>query len=344
MCICWNCMEVEIRSFDCVNIILWQSGPIYAHPSAHHSATVVSWLPLSLPSPFWPQGLCTSLCPCTPHVTGFLSPFVPRKFPLCRQNLPGTFWRNSPGILIYFCLRSLMCGALTTFCYFLVYCLLLLPESELHKSEAPSVTVSPASKSLPGTFTNNLSDEWAKLTISCSPPYGYEIWGWQWLCHLPRASWQESRTSGFKPGPPGAQVPVLNHSDAVLLSALLLHFALLCSLHLHSHPPQLVTLSSCTDFTPDSSLPFFFPFMSVTQQDEGFLMDCTSFSHSQHTQDRAGHRHLTSICGRVPWEVGELGGAMGMCRAWLTWLTSLFQSKLTLASLAFCQPVSTPAC
>lgn len=111
-----------------------------------------------------------------------------------------------------------MCGALTTFCYFLVYCLFLLPESELHKSEAPSVTVSPASKSLPGTFTNNLSDEWAKLTISCSPPYSYEIWGWQWLCHLPRASWQESRTSGFKPGPPGAQVPVLNHSDAVLLS------------------------------------------------------------------------------------------------------------------------------
>lgn len=96
MCICWNCMEVEIRSFDCVNIILWQSGPIYAHPSAHHSATVVSWLPLSLPSPFWPQGLCTSLCPCTPHVTGFLSPFVPRKFPFCRQNLPGTYLKELP--------------------------------------------------------------------------------------------------------------------------------------------------------------------------------------------------------------------------------------------------------
>lgn len=35
---------------------------------------------------------------------------------------------------------------------------------------------------------------------------------------------------------------------------------------------------------------------------------------------------------------------VGMCKSWVIWLTSLFQSMLTLTSVASCHPVSTPAC
>lgn len=107
---------------------------------------------------------------------GFSLSFRPQTVPSTERPFWAHIWRSSPGTLIYFSVY-ILCVALTIFCYFVVYCLLLLPESKLCKSKDPSVTVSPDLNQRLAHSVTNLLNEWEKLTTSRSPFYSYEIWG-----------------------------------------------------------------------------------------------------------------------------------------------------------------------
>lgn len=174
---------MEIRSFHWVKIILWQSGPIYSFftssmliprpPPSSHAGRLAALDPAKAS-----QGAGSLHLPLPSHPTQSWLPVIvlaqdvsPLQRELSRHTSEGAPQGLSSMSLFSFSVYV----TLTTFCYFLVYCLLLLPESKLSKSEDPSVTVSPASKPTPDTFKNKLLDEWKKLTVTLSPLYSSEI-------------------------------------------------------------------------------------------------------------------------------------------------------------------------
>lgn len=128
--------------------------------------------------PTWPQGspghpgacqAISALSLCTPHLapsthvnrhtyppaSSGLAPCYqagPRPYPIHRETFLGTYWKDSPGTLIYFSV-FILCGMwhLPLSVIFLFTVSASATRSKLCKSKNPSVTVSPASKSMPGT-------------------------------------------------------------------------------------------------------------------------------------------------------------------------------------------------
>lgn len=218
---------MEIRSFHRVKIILWQSGPIYSFftssmliprpPPSSHAGRLAALDPAKAS-----QGPGSLHLPLPSHPTQSWLPVIvlaqdvsPLQRELSRHTSEGAPQGFSSMSLFSFS----VCVALATFCYFLVYRLLLLPESKLSKSEDPSVTVSPASKP-PDTFKNKLLDEWEKLTVTPSPLYSSEMEACEGYGISPQSQ-SDSSTSGFQLGQPVAQVRILYRSDALLPSTLL---------------------------------------------------------------------------------------------------------------------------
>jgi hypothetical protein len=148
----WSTKDLHISLCEdytsrlCPKFISSISNPVLTTLAHFHLATWVSWQPLTRPRHFWPQGLCCGLL------------FRPHPCPTCRGLSGHKSQKTSPGTLINFSV-CILCVALATFCYFLIYCLLLLPESKFCKSMDPSVTTSPASNSMPGTLNNDLLNE-----------------------------------------------------------------------------------------------------------------------------------------------------------------------------------------
>ena len=98
-----------------------------------------SQLPVTPPSPLgW--SLCGSLSPGpgAPCRAGSLPSLRSRTVPSSERTLRAHVWRSRPGSLFHGSVFTLVCTALNTLCYFLVYCLLLPPESKLSQSERPS--------------------------------------------------------------------------------------------------------------------------------------------------------------------------------------------------------------
>lgn len=155
--ICQNWSELKIRLFRCVKIILQQSGPHLLllshllHSPPYPPSSSLAALEHAKPN------LAPSLCISTWHPLPWLLVIIQAPDPV-----PSTKSTNLKELLRYshllLCLHSVWHLPL---CYFVVCCLLLLPESKLCKSKKdPSVTVSLASKSMPGTLDNNLLNEW----------------------------------------------------------------------------------------------------------------------------------------------------------------------------------------